>query len=91
MDRKVAWREIESFWYTAEVRLRGMPKKLMDRAEEDIGKSIEIRWRWKGLAKPKTVQSTPGKYGFSSSTTWLIPSKLRLDLLENGKLLWSLK
>ena len=72
---------------SAEVVLAGMPQVLKGRIETELGESIQLRWRWKGLARSQTHRSKP-IMGIIMTNTWLTPDPIALDFLEGGAVVW---
>ena len=85
--RRVRWENFLGY-AQARVPLTGMPRDLMARLESELGRTIEVRWRWSGAGKPKTLESGP-MMGFISTNTWLVPNRLRLEFVEAGEVVWT--
>ena len=88
--KKLRWRRVSWGMNRAgTVRLAGVPESLKPRLESELGNTITTRWRWRGIGKVRTVKSE--SMGYVLTYRWIIPSKLRLEFLDGGELVWSVK
>ena len=90
--KKVKWVHRSMFGIpllTAVVVLTGVPHPLRERIETDLGNSIRLRWRWKGLSKAQDDRTYAADYGVRS--TWLTAESMMLDFVEGDTVLWTFR
>ena len=75
--------------------LKGMPARMKDVIEDEFGKTIAVRWRWKGFGSPtKAAYGAMGgdlRFGVYRMTV-RAPSEVELQFIDSdGGVLWGAK
>ena len=90
------WRRLR--WSTvgdevrAEVELSGLSRALGAALEQELGRGLTPRWRWKGFGKPTTRRAVTWGSDDPQEMTWQAPGELRLELVDaEGQVVWSLR
>ena len=86
---RITWGQRGSSYSTVGyVRLSGMPESLKARVEQDVGKTVFVRWRWSGIAEIEYHRS----FDYTYEECVLVPARIRLEFVDaDGQILWTFR
>jgi hypothetical protein len=91
-SRAVCWRDADGQG-TCGARLPDMPARLKDVIEDQFGKTISVRWRWRGFpvpARTRLVDFSGRGQLVAIPAVVRIPSELALEFLDKeGNVIWA--
>ncbi len=73
------------------IALADLPSALMDRLESDLGRNLQARWRWKGLAH-RVGKASKIQRASLFPDAFTVPEGVQLELVDmQGKVLYTLE